>query len=163
MRSQAYLKCTPNSRTCKKKVVNSSQIKPSTSKRGLPQTGVEFLSFAVLSIACKQVTSGAKAAYCGKGTFPGYRPKGPSATHPSGDEPPQRPPFFSIRAFARGLCPWRRQGTCPKPVFFLPIAWQHINLHGRYEFKKPPHPLDADAIIREMTEFRPDRHMAQVA
>ena len=38
-----------------------------------------------------------------------------------------------------------------------PIAWQHINLHGRYEFQKPLDPLDVDAIIREMTGFRPDR------
>jgi hypothetical protein len=37
-----------------------------------------------------------------------------------------------------------------------PIAWQHINLHGRYEFQKPLDPLDVDAIIREMTGFRPD-------
>jgi TnpA family transposase len=44
-----------------------------------------------------------------------------------------------------------------------PIAWQHINLHGRYEFQKPPHPLDVDAIIRELTEFRLDHHMAQAA
>jgi TnpA family transposase len=44
-----------------------------------------------------------------------------------------------------------------------PIAWQHINLHGRYEFQKPLDPLDVDAIIREMTGFRPDHHMAQAA
>jgi hypothetical protein len=43
------------------------------------------------------------------------------------------------------------------------IAWQHINLHGRYEFQKPPHPLDVDTIIRELTEFRSDHHMAQAA
>jgi hypothetical protein len=36
-----------------------------------------------------------------------------------------------------------------------PIAWQHINLHGRYEFEKPPEPLDVDAIIRELTGFQP--------
>jgi TnpA family transposase len=31
-----------------------------------------------------------------------------------------------------------------------PIAWQHINLHGRYEFQKQPDPLNVDAIIREL-------------
>jgi hypothetical protein len=36
-----------------------------------------------------------------------------------------------------------------------------INLHGRYEFQKPPHPLDVDAIIRELTGFRSDHHLAQ--
>ena len=32
-----------------------------------------------------------------------------------------------------------------------PIAWQDINLHGRYEFQKQPDPLNVDAIIRELT------------
>jgi len=32
-----------------------------------------------------------------------------------------------------------------------------------YEFQKPLDPLDVDAIIREMTGFRPDHHMAQAA
>lgn len=32
-----------------------------------------------------------------------------------------------------------------------PIAWQNINLHGRYEFQKQPDPLNVDAIIRELT------------
>ena len=34
-----------------------------------------------------------------------------------------------------------------------PIAWQHINLQGRYEFQKQPDPLNMDAIIRELTEM----------
>src|SRR5271165_1309778 len=40
-----------------------------------------------------------------------------------------------------------------------PIAWQHINLQGRYEFQKQPDPLNMDAIIRELTEmFTHDRN-----
>jgi TnpA family transposase len=31
-----------------------------------------------------------------------------------------------------------------------PVAWQHINLQGRYEFQKAPDVLNVDAIIREM-------------
>ena len=31
-----------------------------------------------------------------------------------------------------------------------PIAWQHTNLHGRYEFQKQPDPLNVDAIIRKL-------------
>ena len=34
---------------------------------------------------------------------------------------------------------------------------------GVDEFQKPLDPLDVDAIIREMTGFRPDHHMAQTA
>jgi TnpA family transposase len=37
-----------------------------------------------------------------------------------------------------------------------PIAWQHINLHGRYEFQKQPDPLNVDAIIRGLTEIYAD-------
>ncbi len=32
-----------------------------------------------------------------------------------------------------------------------PIAWQHINLQGRYEFQKTPDALNVDAIIRVLT------------
>ena len=32
-----------------------------------------------------------------------------------------------------------------------PIAWQHINLQGRYEFQKAPDALNMDAIIRALT------------
>jgi hypothetical protein len=31
-----------------------------------------------------------------------------------------------------------------------PIAWQHINLQGRYEFQKQPDALNVDAIIRAL-------------
>jgi TnpA family transposase len=31
-----------------------------------------------------------------------------------------------------------------------PIAWQNINLQGRFEFLKPPDPLNVDAIVREL-------------
>jgi TnpA family transposase len=44
-----------------------------------------------------------------------------------------------------------------------PIAWQHINLHGRYEFQKQPDPLNVDAIIRELTEIPSDRGNALAA
>ena len=32
-----------------------------------------------------------------------------------------------------------------------PVAWQHINLQGRYEFQKAPDALNVDAIIRALT------------
>ena len=44
-----------------------------------------------------------------------------------------------------------------------PIAWQNVNLHGRYEFHKQPDPMNVDAIIREMTEMRADRKAALAA
>jgi TnpA family transposase len=31
-----------------------------------------------------------------------------------------------------------------------PIAWQHVNLQGRYEFQKQPDPLNVDTIIRAL-------------
>jgi hypothetical protein len=34
-----------------------------------------------------------------------------------------------------------------------PIAWQHINLHGRYEFLKQLDPINVGAIIRELTKI----------
>jgi len=34
-----------------------------------------------------------------------------------------------------------------------PIAWQHINLHGRYEFNKPTENINVDAIIQELVQL----------
>jgi TnpA family transposase len=30
-----------------------------------------------------------------------------------------------------------------------PVAWQHINLYGRYEFRQQPAPVDVEEIVRE--------------
>ncbi len=35
-----------------------------------------------------------------------------------------------------------------------PVAWQHINLHGRYEFKNSPEPIDINAIIQILAQVR---------
>jgi Tn3 transposase DDE domain len=35
-----------------------------------------------------------------------------------------------------------------------PVAWQHVNLYGRYEFRKKPEPVDVDEIVRELAEIR---------
>ena len=32
-----------------------------------------------------------------------------------------------------------------------PVAWQHINLYGRYEFRKSPEIIDFDAIVQELS------------
>ena len=32
-----------------------------------------------------------------------------------------------------------------------PVAWQHINLYGRYEFSKSPESIDFDAIVQELS------------
>ena len=34
-----------------------------------------------------------------------------------------------------------------------PVAWQHINLHGRYEFSKVPEEIDMNAIIHQVSQF----------
>jgi len=31
-----------------------------------------------------------------------------------------------------------------------PVAWQHINFHGRYEFGKQPELIDLTAIIQQL-------------
>ena len=31
-----------------------------------------------------------------------------------------------------------------------PVAWQHINLYGRYEFSKSPEVIDIDAIVQPL-------------
>jgi TnpA family transposase len=31
-----------------------------------------------------------------------------------------------------------------------PVAWQHINFYGRYEFGNPPDPINVDSIIQEL-------------
>ena len=31
-----------------------------------------------------------------------------------------------------------------------PVAWQHINFYGRYEFTKSFQPIDMDAIVQEL-------------
>jgi hypothetical protein len=33
-----------------------------------------------------------------------------------------------------------------------PIAWQHINFYGRYEFSKGPTPINLDAIVEELAQ-----------
>ncbi len=34
-----------------------------------------------------------------------------------------------------------------------PVAWQHINLHGRYEFSKRPEHININAIIQELAQI----------
>ena len=43
------------------------------------------------------------------------------------------------------------------------IAWQHINLHGRYEFQKQPELLNLDAIILALTDWAPRREDSEAA
>jgi Tn3 transposase DDE domain len=34
-----------------------------------------------------------------------------------------------------------------------PVAWQHINLYGRYEFRKAPKTIDLPALIQELDQI----------
>jgi Tn3 transposase DDE domain len=34
-----------------------------------------------------------------------------------------------------------------------PVAWQHINLYGRYEFRKAPETIDLPALIQELDQI----------
>ncbi len=33
-----------------------------------------------------------------------------------------------------------------------PVAWQHINFYGRYEFIKGPAPIDVDVMVQELAQ-----------
>lgn len=35
-----------------------------------------------------------------------------------------------------------------------PVAWQHLNLQGRYEFSKPPADINLDAIIQKLDDIQ---------
>lgn len=41
-----------------------------------------------------------------------------------------------------------------------PVAWQHINLYGRYEFNRRLEPVDMNEIIREMSQKYSGQHSA---
>src|ERR1039458_7060154 len=47
-------------------------------------------------------------------------------------------------------------------VTVSPAAWQHINLHGRYEFLKQTALLNVDIIIRELVEMRSEEHTSEL-
>jgi Tn3 transposase DDE domain-containing protein len=34
-----------------------------------------------------------------------------------------------------------------------PVAWQHINLYGRYEFREQPAPVDVEEIVRVLADI----------
>jgi len=40
-----------------------------------------------------------------------------------------------------------------------PVAWQHINFFGRYEFSKSPEVIDFDTIVRELSRIPIDSTM----
>lgn len=42
-----------------------------------------------------------------------------------------------------------------------PVAWQHINFYGRYEFTKGPEPVSLDAIVEELSRLLLSRDLAQ--
>lgn len=44
-----------------------------------------------------------------------------------------------------------------------PIAWQHINLHGRYEFLKQVPKLNVDAIVKKLNDLSVKDDRAQLA
>ncbi|MGF1460005.1 MAG: hypothetical protein ACFBSG_13385 [Leptolyngbyaceae cyanobacterium] len=35
-----------------------------------------------------------------------------------------------------------------------PVAWQHINFYGRYEFNKQPETIDIEAILQQLIQLR---------
>ena len=41
-----------------------------------------------------------------------------------------------------------------------PVAWQHINLYGRYEFNKNPESINMDAIIQKLTKLQVEQELS---
>lgn len=37
--------------------------------------------------------------------------------------------------------------------YVSPVAWHHVNLHGRYEFRKAPKAIDIRAIVQELAQL----------
>jgi hypothetical protein len=46
----------------------------------------------------------------------------------------------------------KRQWEILKHIF--PVAWQHINFYGRYEFNTSSESINMDAIILELAKFK---------
>ena len=66
--------------------------------------------------------------------------------------------FYNASILSRLLEHQQRTGNTPGAEATKkasPVAWQHINFHGRYEFQKQPDPLNIDAIIRELAKTPP--------
>ncbi|GAC1653841.1 MAG: hypothetical protein NVS4B8_29070 [Herpetosiphon sp.] len=34
-----------------------------------------------------------------------------------------------------------------------PVAWQHVNFYGRYEFTTRPDPIDIEAVVEALTQM----------
>jgi hypothetical protein len=56
---------------------------------------------------------------------------------------------------------WVHRGEATNKI--APIAWQHINLQGRYEFQKAPDALNVDAIIGALIGLPAGRGLTLVA
>jgi hypothetical protein len=41
-----------------------------------------------------------------------------------------------------------------------PVAWQHINWYGRYEFRKPLAAIDMDAVIQALLHLPVPNNLA---
>jgi hypothetical protein len=66
-----------------------------------------------------------------------------------GSSKPQ-PRAHRLAAHAQGEPGRHARGGLSETGF--PCRWQHVNLYGRYEFRKQP--VDVDEIFRELAEIR---------
>ena len=35
-----------------------------------------------------------------------------------------------------------------------PVAWQHLNFYGRYEFRKGPEVIDINEVVKELSQMQ---------
>ena len=70
--------------------------------------------------------------------------------------PTYRYPLLQCHYLVQLTGPQRRDGRLSRAALFKqvsPVAWQHINLHGRYEFRKSPEAIYIDAIVQELSQL----------
>ena len=62
--------------------------------------------------------------------------------------------YDNATILSRLLSHQERTGDSPGAALLQqvsPVAWQHINLHGRSEFRKSPEAINIDAIVQELS------------
>ena len=69
--------------------------------------------------------------------------------------PTYRYPLLQCHYLVQLTGPQRRDGRLSRAALFKqvsPVAWQHINLHGRYEFRRSLETFDINALGQELPQ-----------
>lgn len=61
--------------------------------------------------------------------------------------------YYNITLLSKLLVIKQQQGdleVAQRLSHISPVAWQHVNFHGRYEFTNIPTSIDLDALIAQL-------------